>query len=427
MIGVGSISTRRGRRSLPLGIPQDSSVIEATETSSKIMFSQRRKRFRCGKLGTVMFCGLIHVCAWQLLSSSHGHIAPLLDIDTSIFQMLEGGSTPDGNKITLVTGFWAQPESQTSHPHRKEIEAALLANLKNPIIDQVLVVLDSITENANCQHFVERMNRLQAEEHSETNTALLTCIEHRGSQPTYLEMFQYTLHPKVEGNIVMLSNTDQVFDETLLMARNIPPKTIYALSTSGYHTSIVPQHVQQLYHSYVGAPLEESTTDRCRSLTSKHWMDIGNFSLSWDTYIFHQRTIRQSMWKVKHFKRRSFKKNIYFFYMNEMGAENAALHDIVEGLQSSDVTIWNPCKLIHSWHFHLTPKTHRNDTLIWPPWNGNRLMYYDRSHPDLYEASEFVPPPRFTPPLCSTKEECLRHQPRNGAHFQTQNLSRTFL
>jgi hypothetical protein len=53
----------------------------------------------------------------------------------------------DGSKkISYVTSFWAR-DRPTTHivPHRREIEAALLANIfYNPHIDQVVVFLDGV-------------------------------------------------------------------------------------------------------------------------------------------------------------------------------------------------------------------------------------------------------------------------------------------
>ena len=45
-------------------------------------------------------------------------------------------------KLSLVTSFWAVPKakgsgSSATNPHRKEMEAALLANIHNPHFDQV--------------------------------------------------------------------------------------------------------------------------------------------------------------------------------------------------------------------------------------------------------------------------------------------------
>jgi hypothetical protein len=239
-------------------------------------------------------------------------------------------------------------------------------------------------------------------------------------------MFQYALHPQVKGEIVVLSNTDQAFDETIRFAKNVPARTIFTLSTSGYNNAVVPISIQHHYQSYVGEPEQESTMNRCRSQPNHRWMSAGNYSDSWDSYIFHPDTIRNdSLMRPNAFKRRNFQRDLVPFYMNELGAENAALHGLVDSIPN--VTLWNACSLIKSWHFHLTPKTHRNDTNIWPKPKGNKLLYHDRFHPNSNKPVEFVPPPRAAIPMCSTHHECFSHRPANGAYLQAQDYTTAFL
>ena len=52
-----------------------------------------------------------------------------------------------------------------------------------------------------------------------------------------------------------------------------------------------------------------------------------------------------------------------FFYMNENGAENAALWAVEQAYPFSST--YQGCDRIQSWHFHLTPKTHKARETAW--------------------------------------------------------------
>ena len=73
------------------------------------------------------------------------------------------------------------------------------------------------------------------------------------------------------------------------------------------------------------------------------------------------------------------------YYMNEPGAEYAALHDIMQGLLGK-VTVWNACHLIRTWHFHLEPKMHFSNISSnrWPhitSLNGGGYIIYENFGP----------------------------------------------
>jgi hypothetical protein len=185
----------------------------------------------------------------------------------------------------LVTSFWAardaKDENSTQHLHREEIEAAILANLQNPYLSQVVVILDSVNENTtNCSGFVHYMTR-RSEKLTQSSSFTLSqtnnhptlpqleCIERRApssGQPTYFEMFHYaTYHPSITSEIVIMSNADQVFDDTVSAAMHLSKKMIFVLSTHGYNASRVPSSVRQHYRALVGDDTNE-TTDNLRSL-----------------------------------------------------------------------------------------------------------------------------------------------------------------
>lgn len=101
--------------------------------------------------------------------------------------------------------------------------------------------------------------------------------------------------------------------------------------------------------------------------------------------------------------------------MNEDGAENAVLHDVTRGL-IGNLTIWNACPLIHTWHFHVLTKMHHENarwpTMAIPYWQGH--MFYEDFGPRIphdghsLESSSTipnkpnsrVPTPYFYVPFC---------------------------
>lgn len=66
--------------------------------------------------------------------------------------------------ISLLISFWAEKERSfgqlNPHAHRREIEAAMLTNLQNPHLHQVVVILDSVNANTtDCRGFVHYMTQ----------------------------------------------------------------------------------------------------------------------------------------------------------------------------------------------------------------------------------------------------------------------------
>ena len=54
-------------------------------------------------------------------------------------------------KVSYVTSFWAKvPGEQVKvNPHRREVEAALLTNIHNPHLDQIVVFLDTTQQESD--------------------------------------------------------------------------------------------------------------------------------------------------------------------------------------------------------------------------------------------------------------------------------------
>ncbi|KAK1737429.1 hypothetical protein QTG54_011715 [Skeletonema marinoi] len=281
-------------------------------------------------------------------------------------------------KVSYVTSFWAQTPGTKIHPHRREIEAALLANIYNPHIDQVVVFLDGVTADSttnelksSCVHFYQDMaeiNRqfLQSQMDSSTNThgvepmSKVTCVNVITGQPTYHQMFLNALSNVVTGDIVIMANADMAFDDSISKARSLKEDVLLVLGTRGFSPDAIPIWTRQFYDIIARAEnqqLKELDVDQC---STNHW--------SWDTWIFHKEAI-QGQLQEEHFQRPNIYDEMVPFYMNENGAENAALWAVEQC--PSLATTYNACDEMHSWSFHLTAKTHHSQgQTIWSRGNG---------------------------------------------------------
>lgn len=303
-------------------------------------------------------------------------------------------------QLSWITSFWAT--DSTRNMHHAEIEAAILANMHNPHLDQIVVILDSVSnKTSNCALFVSQMYGLKEafslthhRQFTDDCLPILTCVEREGGQPTYLEMFQYSLSAHVLGQIVILGNADHVFDETLYLARKLAPFSLLVLSSRGYNASNVPIFVRDVYHFHVvdqglkKAEEEGNVPDR--------FSNPG----SWDSYVYYARDLREIRPVLANntasmlFARNSFDVGVQYYSMNELGAENCALHDLMASfrLVNHSMSYWNVCGKINSWHFHHAPKMHNKATTAtkrWPATPGKPPGY------------ERVPGPNVnSPPYC---------------------------
>ena len=224
-----------------------------------------------------------------------------------------------------------------------------------------------------------------------------------------------------------MSNADQVFDDSVAHAAEIPNDTMFVLSTYGYAASRVPSGLRKLYQNLVGNDNNRESEDRCR----QSWTDAKSrkrHTSSWDSYIFQRSLLRNTLTALEKestlFKRMNFRRESKAYFMNELAAEYAALHDVTRDLDGN-VSVWNACKIIRSWHFHLAPKTHRGDDKDpqWPylssPWSRGYIFYKDfgpvipkdttKLVSDVTMANvpgPFVPPPYASAPVCAGFGSC---------------------
>jgi len=280
-------------------------------------------------------------------------------------------------KVSYVTSFWAQERGSDVNPHRLEIRASLLANILNPHFDQVVIFLDSVKENANCYHFLKGMKELShtlditsfpttSVNHADLLSRIdkVTCIGSTTGQPNYYQMFKNAVSNHVTGDIVVMANADQAFDDTIALARHLNPEILISLGTRGYSDliSAVPDYI---YKQVVGkAHPQYLNPSNERRKTPDNCMTIRG---SIDTWIFHKSKLKETL-RPEPFQRRNEVGEMEFFFMNEMQAENAATWALNQCYQFESV--YHACEKIHSWHFHLTPKTHHGGGgHVGQPWN----------------------------------------------------------
>ena len=276
-------------------------------------------------------------------------------------------------KVSYVTSFWAQEKGTDVNPHRLEIRASLLNNILNPHFDQVVIFLDSVKDNASCEHFLIGMKELSRKldiesfpvNHDDLHSKV-TCVGSPDGQPNYYQMFQNAVSDHVTGDIVVMANADQAFDDTMKLARHLNPEVLISLGTRGYCADMISPNVDSIYKQVVGTVHPEymiasnerrKAPDVCMSIPG-----------SIDTWIFHKNKLKDTL-RADVFQRRNNENGeMEFFYMNEMQAENAAVWALNQCYQFSSV--YHACEKIHSWHFHLTPKTHHGHGHVGKPWNS---------------------------------------------------------
>jgi len=84
----------------------------------------------------------------------------------------------------------------------------------------------------------------------------ITCINVPGDQPTYFQMINYSLTDVVLGDVVVLSNADQAFDDTISYARYLNPSILAVLSTQGF-SSAMPKNLKFYYDTLLGTTSEK--------------------------------------------------------------------------------------------------------------------------------------------------------------------------
>jgi hypothetical protein len=192
----------------------------------------------------------------------------------------------------------------------------------------------------------------------------LTCVDREQGQPNYYEMFQYATDANtVNGDVVILANADQAFDDTAHWASLIKSNTVLVLPTQGYSYTAAPKQVTNFFQFAFRHRSRDVNLRWDKVSVRKRCNGTGG---SWDGYVFHRdfvrgrlqpgdfvRNTRMQVWNNITNSSEPVKQ---FFTMNEMGAENAGLWGLLNAL--SNATDADGCDFIRIWHFHNSRKMH---------------------------------------------------------------------
>eukprot|EP00797_Seminavis_robusta_P005832 Sro138_g064780.2 (263) ;mRNA; r:63840-64628 len=187
-----------------------------------------------------------------------------------------------------------------------------------------------------------------------TKRPVLDCMD-IPEQPTYYQMFHIATGSNVKGDVVIVENADQAFDDSVRWAKHIKNTTVLALSTWGFHPDTVPSPTKEHFFFIHGNNPQEYE----KKMPARCWE--GKRMHSWDGFVFHKQLFAGQL-KAENFQRPTVKMmnesthENAFFKMNESGGENAAMWALLEGIpESMDV---NGCTVIQTWHFHGAKKMH---------------------------------------------------------------------
>ena len=234
-------------------------------------------------------------------------------------------------EIVLVTSLWADPSKGESH--RKEILAAISLNAKNPSLATVFIVLDGSSPEHNCATL-----SIALEEQHEILASAISCLDREQGQPSYFDMFSYT--QRFVGKVVILANADMTFDDTVGIVSDLRDDTILVIATRG----ALPAGTGSPQPSFVVHNRSADVPFMCFPPPKKRW--------SWDAFIFRPESLSLDDILFKDVS------TGYHFKMNEIFAENAALHAIYKGSEALK-HVYQVCDIINMWHHHLAPKMHR--------------------------------------------------------------------
>ncbi|CAB9510109.1 expressed unknown protein [Seminavis robusta] len=278
--------------------------------------------------------------------------------DNTVVVVENDTATP--GSISLVTSFWAQPPKQKGNNlHRLEIQAAMVNNRNNQYLDQIVVILDGATKDANCTHLQTQLDELEAdvvakmpgyvktayETNKKEKLPVFTCIDREEKQPNYYEIFKYATDPKiVTSDVVIVANADQAFDDTVQWAGKIKDDAVLVLPTWGFDKKQVPQLTKEYFKFVHGGKdakmFQEGAVSRC-----------SEGEKSWDGYVFHRKLIAGHL-ESDNFMRYTVVDDPKqdYFVMNEVGAENAALYALLQNVPDAKDAVG--CSVIQMWHFH---------------------------------------------------------------------------
>ena len=264
------------------------------------------------------------------------------------FMRLRGVNEPRSERnthteieVVLLTSFWVQKASVPAH--EIEVKGAILANLKNPYISEIHVVLEGTTQGFGCDDLITELRGF-AKSNVKGSGAQLKCTPWGDGQPTYYDLFTFSKQDNFMEKIIVLFNADMVFDNSIAALRYLDPSSMVVIATSGLDRSRTPYDILLHFEKFTGLSFN-SVVSRCyEDETSR---------TSWDAYAFHPKSLdifEEDFTDVKSGET---------FHMNRNGAENAALEAVSR--HSAILQFSQICDHVKMWHFHTTAKMHKRE------------------------------------------------------------------
>eukprot|EP00984_Skeletonema_dohrnii_P021966 scaffold11082_cov74-Skeletonema_dohrnii-CCMP3373.AAC.3 len=248
---------------------------------------------------------LIAYCVWQqhgldhhLRGKSQQQTAGNVNVDQAIAVSNHLPPPPSATrtiKVSYVTSFWAKVIGEEEiNPHRREVEAALLANIHNTHFDQVVVYLATEDNAQSCLDFRQAMSDLSrqvlsmtVDESNELLANKVKCVDVQTGQSSYYQMFSNALSDEVIGDVVVLANADIAFDDSMSLARFLNPEVLAVLSTHGFSNKMAA-NIKNIYEEMMGTDYVTDVEQRRGNPGSWEIDSCAGRLSSWDTWIFHK-------------------------------------------------------------------------------------------------------------------------------------------
>jgi len=305
------------------------------------------------KYGNMIFF-FYFISIWILFRNSYNKKVDKIIRNQSKYTLLneitlERDHNVNGNtRLTLINTYWI---TEKKIKHRDEIEMAMLSNLHNKYISEVVVLLDNSVAR-DCST-LDRTLKARGIKLNKKRRAKFTCVPNQRRQSGYYDLFNYST--RVDDSIVILSNADQVFDDSIDIARRLPPGLLITLATRGF-SSHVSENLKGYYPKEYPFKIVKDRCYRPRCYRPRK---------SWDSYIFRPQEISDAI-QPEYFRvigwRKGMNENNETLFMNVPGAENKALGIIKK--YAPNIKMFQGCDFIRSWHFHQYKKTHYKKS--WP-------------------------------------------------------------
>jgi hypothetical protein len=274
------------------------------------------------------------------LSADSDHIG-----DAELFTRDAGGPLTEGHTVLvhnhqtvgemrarirmLTTAFVNNPATDSPHVH--EMYAAIVVNMLNELIYDVHVMTES-----DCVYLKQQLVA-KAPYVDDNDTWVREQIDKKyvcvpsptGVQPQYKDFFLYA-NNTFKGDIVLFTNSDIVFDETL---HRIDPAVLLRREIA-FVLSVQPPIPNSKYHHIFGQDCWKPK-NKCSvgSWLRKDWWPGG---YSWDSYVFSPPLPS------------TFRLEQLDIVMNVMGAENRAGFQF----ETAGITLYDPCYMVSAYHWH---------------------------------------------------------------------------